>query len=392
MKRLNVAIVGCGVAGTTAALLLARNGHRATLFEQSPQVGPVGAGILLQPSGQAVLAKLGWLDRVLARAAPLEELYARHADGGELIRTRYPEFEPGCLAYGVHRGVLFGAVRDAVRSQPVDVRLTCRVVDRSVERDGVYLTDSCGHRYGPFDFVLAGDGARSSLRAACGFKAHVTRYAHGTLWINAPGTSVQGRLLQVVRGNGKLFGLLPLGDGLSSLYWGLPTREFPRLKARGLPALKQEVLKFAPEAAEVLDFVHDFDQLLLTAYQHVWMPRWFDRHTLFLGDSAHAMSPHLGQGINLALLDAARLADCLRMAPDPYTGFCAFRRARRAHVRCYATITYLLSPFFQSDWPILGWGRDVFLPLMPRVPWMKRQMLLTVSGLRAGFLGGRVAV
>jgi 2-polyprenyl-6-methoxyphenol hydroxylase-like FAD-dependent oxidoreductase len=391
-RRYRVGIVGFGVAGGTAAYLLARDGHHVTVLEQADRLGPVGAGVLLQPSGQAVLAKLGWLDRVLARSAPLEELYARHADGREMINNRYPDYDPAFRAYGVHRGVLFAAVHDAVRAEPVEVRLTCRVTGRSVGPDGVTLADSCGDRHGPFDFVLAADGSRSVLRAACRFPAHVTRYGHGTLWVNAPGTGVPGRLLQVVRGTRKLFGLLPLGDGLCSLYWGLPVREFPHLRARGLPALKREVLAFAPEAAEVLDFVHDFDQLLFTTYQHVWMPRWFDRHTLFVGDAAHAMSPHLGQGINLALLGADRLAACLRTAPDPYSAFSAFRTARRAQVRYYGAVTYALSPFFQSDWPVLGWGRDVFLPLLPKVPWVKRQMLLTVSGLKGGFLKGRTTV
>lgn len=392
-RQYRIGIVGFGMAGGLSAYLLARDGHHVTLLEQSPRMGAAGAGVLLQPSGQAVLAKLGLLDRVVARAAPLDELYARQSDGRELIRTRYPDFEPGARAYGVHRGVLFGAVREALETQPVEVRLACDVAGRDVRPDGVYLTDACGGRHGPFDFVLCGDGARSRLRAALGFRAHVTEYDHGTLWVIAPGGGVAGRLLQVVRGSRRLFGLLPLGDGLCTLYWGLPVHEFPRLKARGLDALKRDILAFAPEAAEVLDFLHHIDQLLLTTYRHVWMPRWYDRHTLFLGDAAHAMSPHLGQGINLAMLDAVTFAACLRAAPDPPAAFRAFRHARRQHVRYYAVVTWLLSPFFQSDWPLLSWGRDVALPLLPKVPWVKRQMLLTVSGLKADFLGrGRVAV
>ena len=55
-------------------------------------------------------------------------------------------------------------------------------------------------------------------------------------------------------------------------------------------------------------------------------------------------------------------------------------------------MTYLLSPFFQSDWRFLGWGRDWALPLLPHIPWVKRQMLLTVCGLKGGFLKGRIEV
>jgi len=391
-RRYRIGIVGFGMAGGLSAYLLAKDGHEVTVLEQADSLRAFGAGILLQPSGQAVLKRLGWLDAVLSRAAPLKELYARHVGGQEMINNRYYDYTPKCCAYGIHRGVLFNVIHDAVKTQPIEIRLGCNIAGRSVDRRGVTLCDAKGRDHGPFDFVISGDGSRSRLRKALGFPAYVTDYDHGTLWLIAPGTKMQGRLLQVVQGNRKLFGLLPLGDGLSTLYWGLPAREYPALKARGLAPLKAEIFKFAPEAEETLEFLHDFDQLLLTTYRHVWMPRWFDKHTLFMGDAAHAMSPHLGQGINLAMLDAMTFADCLRTASNPYVAFHAFRKARWRQVRYYSIVTYLLSPFFQSDASFLAWGRDLALPILPKIPLIYGQMLLTVSGLKKGFLGGQMTV
>src|SRR5688572_6613801 len=74
VKPLDVGIVGCGTAGQAAALFLARQGHRVTLYERVAKPGPVGAGIVLQPSGMAVLAELGLLAPVLTRGAPLDGL------------------------------------------------------------------------------------------------------------------------------------------------------------------------------------------------------------------------------------------------------------------------------------------------------------------------------
>jgi 2-polyprenyl-6-methoxyphenol hydroxylase-like FAD-dependent oxidoreductase len=386
-----VGVVGLGVAGATTAYLLARDGHTVTVLEQSERVGPAGAGVLLQTSGQDVLRELGVLEQVTSRAAPIDGLFARHDTGRTLIRHYYADLAPGFLAYGVHRGVLFSALHELLQTQPVDVRLGCDVTGREVTPGGVFLTDRRGGRHGPFDFVIAGDGSRSRLREACGFAASVTKYSHGTLWVIAPGR-FKGHLLQVVHGTRKLFGLLPLGDGLVTMYWGLPVREFEGLKARGLESLKEEILRFSPEAGEVLDFLHDFEQLLLTTYQHVRMRRWHDDTLLFIGDAAHAMSPHLGQGINLALVDAWRLAACLRESPTPAAAFAAFRERQRAFIRYYATVTWFLSPFFQSDWRILGWGRDMVLPWLPYIPVVRRQMLLTVSGLKGGFLKGRITI
>ena len=63
---------------------------------------------------------------------------------------------------------------------------------------------------------------------------------------------------------------------------------------------------------------------------------------------------------------------------------------QKAYLRYYAAVTFALSPFFQGDWRVLGWGRDVCLPLLPRIPWVKRQMLMTVGGMKGGFLRGEV--
>ena len=393
-RPFRIGVVGFGVAGAATAYLLARDGHAVTLIERAPAVEPIGAGVLLQCSGQEVLKHLGKLDHVLAHAAPIDELYARHAgSGGTLVRNRYGDYAPGCRAYGVHRGVLFNALRDLVDTQPVDVRLGREVVAREVTPGGeVILTDSAGTRHGPFDCVVCGDGSRSQLRHVFGFKASVLTYDHGTLWVTVPGSGVPGKLLQVVRGTRQLFGLLPIGDGLVSVYWGLPNRDFDAVKARGLDALKREIVAFAPEAENPLACLQDFDQLIHTTYRHVHMRRRDDGRVIFIGDAAHAMSPHLGQGINLAMVDAWRLAACLRTSDTPAAAFEAFRATQRAYIRYYATVTWFLSPFFQSDGRILGWGRDWTLPMLPRIPVLRRQMLMTMTGLKGGFLKGRMTV
>jgi len=72
---------------------------------------------------------------------------------------------------------------------------------------------------------------------------------------------------------------LPLGDGLVSLYWGLPVREFAAVRDRGLEPLKREILALAPEAAPVLDFIHDFEQFLFTTYAESVKGRGLRRNT-----------------------------------------------------------------------------------------------------------------
>ena len=388
MPHYRVGVVGYGMAGGVASYLLARDGHSVSLFERAPEVRAVGAGIILQPSGQQVLRHLGILDQVLARSAPLDELHAVHTDGRTLIRNRYADLDPALRGYGTHRGVLFEAVKGLVETEPVDVHLSTDVVRREVSGREVWLVAADGRRFGPFDFVVCGDGSRSVLRTALGKRWWQHAYRQGAIWAIAPSRAVQGKLLQVVNGNRQLCGVLPLGDGLTTLYWGASVREYDAIRRRGLDALKREVVSFCPETAEVLDFIWDMDQLLFTTYRAVWMARRFDRHGIFLGDASHAMSPHLGQGLNIAMIDAWLLAGCVREAASPLEAFRLWHRRQEGYLRYYAAVTFALSPFFQSDVSLLGWGRDVVLPWLPTIPWVRRQMVMTMAGLKGGFLKG----
>ncbi len=87
------------MGGAAAAALLARAGHSVTVFERAPALGPVGAGLLLQPSGQAVLQRMGLLAQVAAQSEPIDGLHAFTAGGGTLIHLRIPDALPERTAY-----------------------------------------------------------------------------------------------------------------------------------------------------------------------------------------------------------------------------------------------------------------------------------------------------
>jgi len=391
-RRYRVAVVGFGIAGAATAILLARSGHAVTLLERATHVGPIGAGLLLQPAGQAVLRRMGLLDAVVAGAAPIEELYVVRKDRGTLLRLSYREFDQQCCAYGVHRGTLFNVLARAVHSEKIDVRLGCEVAKLAEQQGSAYLIDCHDAEHGPFDVVVAADGSRSTLRSLARLPHRVLAYDHGAFWITGACTSVRDKLYQVCRGTRNLLGILPIGNGSCSLYWGMPCRELDSARARGLDALKSEIVSFCPESRELVEPLTDMRELLFTTYRHVWMRRWHTRHVVVIGDAAHATSPHLGQGGSLALLDAWALAGCLDRLTDLPSAFRAYAHARAAHIRYYNSLTFLLSPFFQGDGRLKGLWRDFALPIMPRLPWVRRQMLMTMCGLKGGWLRGRLTI
>jgi 2-polyprenyl-6-methoxyphenol hydroxylase-like FAD-dependent oxidoreductase len=108
---------------------------------------------------------------------------------------------------------------------------------------------------------------------------------------------------------------------------------------------------------------------------------------VFIGDAAHATSPQLGQGTNLALEDARVLAASVSGASSLAAGLAVFDAARRAHVRYYQRASWALTPFFQSEAAPLGWLRDLGMGAVCRFPPSRRLMLTTLAGVQRGFLG-----
>ena len=83
---LNVAIIGGGIGGLSAALALTRAGHSATVYEQAAKIAPLGTSLSLWPNAMACLADLGVADEVIAQSAVLPAIAARRIDGTEYFR------------------------------------------------------------------------------------------------------------------------------------------------------------------------------------------------------------------------------------------------------------------------------------------------------------------
>jgi 2-polyprenyl-6-methoxyphenol hydroxylase-like FAD-dependent oxidoreductase len=107
---------------------------------------------------------------------------------------------------------------------------------------------------------------------------------------------------------------------------------------------------------------------------------------VLIGDAAHATSPQLGQDANHGLLDAVSLADALAAAPDLPTALALHARTRRRQVRFYQWASWWMTPFFQSDSRALALMRDLTFDRMAPIPWLRREMLRTLAGLKTGVL------
>ena len=413
---MNIAVVGCGFAGMATALLLARNGHQVALFERIAAPQPIGAGILVQPIGQRILARLGLADEVRRQIAPIERLTGVTHSGRTMMNIAYGKWREDTTVegWGTHRGVIYQALLNAVRAQPGITLHTGRdITDYAEEAHGIRLFEhSPSGKAGideQFDLLVIADGTRSTLRRAwcahAGVQELAQPYPWGAYWAVLPdyaGEYTQS-LRQWYRGAREMLGIMPTGfapgttQAVVSLFWSYPTALHAQAPL-GLPELKRRVLKLNPGAAQVLDGWQAESQMAYAHYADVTLPRWHHGRAVVIGDAAHAMSPQLGMGTNLALVDAWTLATCLQQrAPSAGTGevtaaLTQYTQVRGAHIRYFQFASRWLTPLYQSNWDIAAWGRDWLMQPALAIPYVEQQMLNTLTGYKAGVFSGKLVL
>ena len=387
---MKIAVAGAGIAGLAAAAFLARDGHDVTIFDQFPEPRPVGSGMVVQPVGLAVLASLG-LDRALvARASRITRVFGRNATGRVVLDVNYGDLRAEASGYGIQRSVLFDLLLGAARA--AGARLVPGTTIQGVRGAPPVLL--CEHSdTGPFDLVLDCMGTNSPL---CPEPSEPLAY--GALWalldFDPQGPFAPDWLEQRYHRAARMVGVLPVGtrdpDAPHRLtfFWSLRGEDFPAWRARPLDDWKDEVRTLWPETGTLLDQITRHEDLILARYAHRTLSRPGRDRIAHLGDSFHATSPQLGQGANMALLDAAALAAALRLHTDPARATAHYAWLRGLHVRLYQSASYLFTPVYQSDSRVLPWLRDWVTGPLSSVPPVPGVLARLVAGEFASPLTG----
>ena len=392
MHTRKVAIIGYGTAGQALAVLLGRAGVEVEVFEQAAQPGPVGAGFLLQPSGLQVLWQMGLLDAAFAHGAVVHQLFGQSASERTVMDIRYARLDPRLFGLGMQRGALFELL-DAAWQPRGHLHAGTRIsgVDATLR----HLHDQHGRQHGPFDLIIAADGANSALRSQVGPARRDQPYPWGARWclLDATGWEHASQLRQRYAGTHKMAGLLPVGTRPGdpvprlSFFWSLRSDSQQAWENQPLDDWKQELAGLWPECAQRLDQIQGHGQLLRAGYRDAVVRAWSRGRLVLAGDSAHSMSPQLGQGVNMALLDAWTLAMQLQQTPDLDQALANYARLRQSHVWIYQFWSRWLTPLFQSDHNRLAGVRDLLLGPLGNLPPGKQHLLRVLTGTQRGMFG-----
>jgi 2-polyprenyl-6-methoxyphenol hydroxylase-like FAD-dependent oxidoreductase len=318
-------IAGAGIAGLALAAGLQRT-ETATpylLLEERPELGSAGGAITLWPNAIAALDEIGVGDDV-RRAGHAVGAGAVGTRSGRILRSL--DIERSAAALGgplvaVRRGDLIDILHAQIK--PGSVLLGIAVRAYRHDYDGVQvLTDG-----DPIEAsaLVGADGYRSEIARAL-HPGLPERYAGYPAWRGI--ADVGGFDAVELWGSHREFGVVPLGDSAS--YWFATVREPAGGVVDDEVAHLQSAFSGWPDPVQqVLGATDPFGVTRSDVMDRTIPRRWTDGRVVVIGDAAHAMRPHLGQGGCQALIDAAVLARLLRQTDSPAAAFTAFESMRR---------------------------------------------------------------
>jgi salicylate hydroxylase len=339
---LRAVVVGGGLGGIAAAVALVQAGIDVQVHEQAQQLAEVGAGVSLAPNGLRMLKRLGVGEGIARAGARYAAAQLRLSDGRAVRHEPYQFAVPG-QNVGIHRADLLallagqlppGAVRtghrctgfrqDAGRATAVFTDGTTATADVVIGADGIHSVLQ-GFVVAPAEPVFSGVVAYRGL-VPC-----LPEYPAGTMrmWV----------------GEGRHFLVFPVRAGQLLNYVGFVPSETAVRESWSAPAdpvaLAAHFEGWDPVIGQVIAAISGpgGSGFQWGMYDRMPLPRWSSGRLTLLGDAAHPMLPHLGQGVNQALEDAVALATLLGALTSPagvpraLAAYEGLRRDRTARVQ-----------------------------------------------------------
>jgi len=339
--RPTIAVVGGGIGGLFAANALIAQGLAVSVYEQAPALGEVGAGVFLTPNSVRQLERVGLGKAVAAcgaRVGPGSH-YFRH-DGAPIAPVQVTDSSGWNATFGMHRADFVDLLAKALPAGVVRTGHRCMGFEQNGSGTKVSFANGA---VAEADIVIAADGIHSELRP---FVFPPSRPVfHGSVAYR--GTVAHARIPQwpadawlMWLGQGKHFLSFPLRAGELINYVGFVPADREMKESWSAPGdpdvLRREFAGWDPRIELLLREVQATFRWAL--YDREPLPTWTKGRLTLLGDAAHPMLPHLGQGANQSIEDGMALATILarasaQTAPAALLAYERLRRERVAQVQ-----------------------------------------------------------
>ncbi|MGS1034299.1 UbiH/UbiF family hydroxylase [Burkholderia glumae] len=385
-QTFDVAVVGGGLVGKTAALAMTQAGLRTALLAQPAAPRPADLSFdarvyALSASSQALLERLRvWQALEHERLAPV---YDMRVFGDAQAELHFSAFQAAVaqLAWIGESSLVERGLDAALRFQPNLTWLDTRTQGLDVKPDAALLTLADGGVLSA-DLVVGADGAHSWVRAQIGSRVARRDYRQTGVVANFKASEPHRETAWQWFRDGEIIALLPLPDGHVSLVWSAHTAHADQLLALDPAQLAAEVERVSHRQLGTLDCVTPAQgfPLALQTVDRLVAPR-----VALVGDAAHLIHPLAGQGMNLGLRDVAALADAIasREAFRDLGDLVLLRRyerARREDIRALMLATDGLQRLFALPGTLARAVRNTGMALVGAQPLVKRWLVATALG------------
>lgn len=343
-ERIRAAIVGGGIGGLAAANALVRRGIDVTVYEQAPALGEVGAGVFIYPNSLRQLERMGLgpaLAAVGAKVGEGSEYY--RMDGTVVGRVLTTDSSGWNGLYGMHRADLLGVFAKALPASAVRTGHRCVGFEQDAQVARLHFAN--GNK-AEADLVIGADGIQSVVQKYV-VEPSTPEYSGSRAYrglierAKLPGWREAAH--QIWMGDGKHFMVFPVRRGELLNYVGFVPTSDQILESWSAVGDQDELAaSFAGWDPRVVELLAKVETCFWWGlYDRRPLGAWSKGRLTLLGDAAHAMLPHVGQGANQTIEDGVALAvlvEGCKVAEIPsilrlYEGF---RRARTDIVQAEA--------------------------------------------------------
>src|SRR5246127_2212939 len=355
---LRIAIVGGGIGGLTAALALRARGLNATVFEQAEVVREIGASVSIHPNAARLLKRIGLDDQLRKIGSPIAGITLRTSQG-EAITTRSGPATPafsrdGGQGYNVHRADFLNLLFAALPRGTVNLGHRC--IELKEDGDRVHLSFANGAA-AESDVVIGADGIRSVVQREIGLESRPT--SEGTMAYRG---LIPAERLPWARdlkdpalwlGSGRSFLLYPVARGrLINMVAFVPTDTDSEESWSAPGELKALAAEYAGWDQPVQDTIDSLEETFRWGiYDRAPLPYWSTGRITLLGDAAHPMVPHIGQGAGQAIEDGFTLAALLEKATatDIAARLTLYEELRRERTSKVQALARAAGKFYRSE-------------------------------------------
>ncbi len=332
-----ILVVGGGIGGMAAAILLRRMGVPVHLVELDPDWRVYGAGISITGPTYRALGRLGLLDDVQRFGFDSTKGIRIHTAAGVAVAdVPTVAVAPGLPSGGgIMRPVLHRLMRERTQDAGVEVRLGVSVEALSDDGEAVAVGFTDGTQ-GSYQAVIGADGARSALRTRLFPDAPVPRYTGQYCWRVNVARDAAVDQPHFYMGGQVTAGLMPVSADAMYLWLLQPEAERVRLADAMLPRRLAGIMApFGGVLGAIRDGLDERSEITVRPLEAMLLPRpWYRGRVLLIGDAAHPTTPHLASGAGIAVEDALVLAEELGGAGRVLDAFERFmeRRFERARM------------------------------------------------------------